>query len=140
LSGIHQQLEMRSLNMAFTGSAHDVVERRREFHDFKSLLAKIAVTANVSVVKTQHMPELMSKCARGQIAGCQSDVSTNEAVRRLTTGCQHRPVLREARRDGTHVDALTPFRHRRHLSNLEFQNVCPIALSRLPQVLDRSLR
>ena len=76
---------MRGLDMAFTGSAHDVVEHRREFHNFKTVFAKIAVAANVSVVKTQHVPELMSKRARGQIAGCQSDVSANEAVRCLGT-------------------------------------------------------
>jgi hypothetical protein len=59
LQRIHQQFEVRGLDMAFAGSAHDVVECRREFHDFKTLLAKVAVTADVSVVKTEHMPELM---------------------------------------------------------------------------------
>src|SRR5262249_55805469 len=50
---IHNQLEMRGLHMTFTRGAHDVIEDRREFEDFKTIFAKIAIAADVTIAESK---------------------------------------------------------------------------------------
>src|SRR3954467_13374627 len=99
---------MGGLNMTFPGSTHDVVEYRCEFHDFKTVLTKIAIPANVTIMEAEHVTELMGKRAGGQVAGRQRNVAADKTVGRLSAGGENRPIVRESRRHGGHIDALSP--------------------------------
>src|SRR5262245_56045279 len=118
--------------MAITRSAHDVVEHGGKLHDFEPLVAKIAITANISIMETEHVTKFMCQCSRREIARRQRNVPANKAMGCLRTGCQHRTVCRKPRGMGPNVEVLSSLSERVNLTNLDFQAVHSVAVLRAP--------
>src|SRR5262245_48647759 len=83
LQGIQNQFEMRRLHVAFTRSAHDVVECRRQFEHLEATIAQITIAANIAIPESENMPKLVRERARRQVARSESHIPSYQAVRRL---------------------------------------------------------
>src|SRR5437660_8850376 len=111
LQCLNHQLEMRRLNMAFAGSAHDVVKHRGEFQNLESLLANITVATNIAIAESQNVPELVRQGPRRQIAGAERDIPSNEAMRRLSSRRQYDAVDRKTAGMGSCIDVSAGLRN-----------------------------
>src|SRR5712691_3333835 len=117
--------------MPLARGAHDVVENRSQFQNFETALAEIAITAHIAITKSQNVPELMRERPRGQIAGTQSDIASDEAVRRLSAGRQHSAVFRKFRHVGSHIEVSAALCNRRHTPEFDLKGINRVVLPRL---------
>ena len=74
-------------DVAFSRSAHDVVEHGRELEDLEAVLREISIAADVAIVEAKQVAKFMRERSRGQIAGRQGDVPSDEAMSRLGARC-----------------------------------------------------
>jgi len=102
----HQQLEVSRLDAPFSRRAHDVVEERSQFENFESAFAKVAVPADVAIVESENVAELVGECLWGQVPGTEGDVASNGAVREFRARGENPAVSGKARDMLFNVDVL----------------------------------